>query len=178
MVEFALCVPLLLMLLIGTIYFGRAFFLKQIILAAAQEGARLASRTPNLADNAVRDTVRGFTTSGAVANTSSVIYAALAAGYLLSDGAAGDLPSGAQVKILPWDSDGASTDSIPNGTVAVVINYPFNFNVQSAGNASNNASGGFDIATSIDGTSNPVHLPSFTVSEKAVSAAEIYQEVN
>lgn len=61
LVEFALVVPILLILVLGVIDFGRAWHAYQVITDAAREGARLAvvartpSATPADVDGAVRD---------------------------------------------------------------------------------------------------------------------------
>ena len=44
MVEFALCIPFMLLLLMSTCYFGLAFYTKQVVSMATQEGVRMASR--------------------------------------------------------------------------------------------------------------------------------------
>jgi len=46
-VEFAVCLPLLVVFLIGTIDFGNAFTLRQKINGAAMEGARVAANQPS-----------------------------------------------------------------------------------------------------------------------------------
>ena len=51
MVEFALCLPLLAMLSLGTIDLGRAFQLSQRAKAAAREAAAYASRHPGQQDS-------------------------------------------------------------------------------------------------------------------------------
>lgn len=126
MIEFALCLPLLMLFIFGIIYFGRTFYTKQIITMSVQEGARMACRMPDLSNAVSRDYVRGFTTAGQALNSNSPIYQAMAAGHLLSgpQGASGDLPPGTTVSILPWD-DGSVT--MPTGTVGVRIQYPFVF---------------------------------------------------
>jgi len=126
MVEFALCLPLLMLFIFGIIYFGRSFYTKQIITMSVQEGARMASRMPDLSNSASRDYLRGFTVSGQAINVNSPVYQALAAGHLLSgpQGTSGDLPPGSTVSILPWD-DGSI--AMPAGTVGVRIQYPFVF---------------------------------------------------
>ncbi len=124
MIEFALAIPFLMLILFSVLYFGRYFLISQILLYAAQEGAKTASRTPNLSDDNVRNMVRGFTTDGAQLNTNSVIYAALASARLLSQTTSGNLPNGSSIQILPWDGTGVG-NTIPAGTVAVKITYSF-----------------------------------------------------
>ncbi len=166
MVEFALSIPLLLIILFGVIYYGQVFLISQILLYAAQEGAKVASRTPNLSNSSVRDTVRGFTTSGSPINTASVIYSALSSSMLLSQGNTGTMPAGSRVEILPWDSDGTPADQTPAGTVGVRISYPFQF-------PGNNLT--VAIATSTSG-GTPMSFLGFTITERAIASQEIYQD--
>jgi len=51
LVEFALILPLLLMLLFGVFEFGRAMFIKNTLNNAARAAVRVAVVTPNLNDN-------------------------------------------------------------------------------------------------------------------------------
>jgi len=175
MVEFALATPFLLLLFVGILYFGRYFLISQILLYAAQEGAKVASRTPNLNDPDVRDSLRGFASGGVSSNTNSPIYASLAAAKLLSLGNSGDLPPTAKVEILPWDSDGSAGDnSLPPGTVGVRIDYP----MQLMGNPFKGPSQSVNIAMSMKGSNPPVKFLNFTITQRAVSSQEIYQAEN
>jgi hypothetical protein len=177
MVEFALAIPFLLMILVGVMYFGRAFYMTQVLTYAAQEGARAATRVPNLRDPAVRESIRGFTTGGAEANVNSVIYCALGGGKLLSQGDRGDLPAGARVKILPWDADGSPRDVTPPGTVSVLIEYPYSLLVNPFTNQP--ASQTTSVAIALESQDpNPVTFNDFQLSEKATVTQEVYQEVN
>jgi hypothetical protein len=178
LVEFALAIPFVLLCVIAIIYFGKAFLVAQTLSYAAQEGARVAARTPNLNDAAIRERVRGFTTGGGGVNPDSVVYAALAGARLLSGGTSGDLPPGSTVKVLPWDTDGSPEDVVPPGTVAVRITYPYSllinpFTGQAAGETTQVA-----IQLSAEDNAAPVPFPDFAMSEKATAAQEIYQEVN
>src|ERR1700679_4202471 len=120
MVEFGLSIPFLMLIFIAMLFFGRYFLLAQTILYAAEEGAKMASRTPNLTDPDTRTQVKGFSSTGSQQNPQSLIYNALGAANLLSNGQTGDLPPGAKVEILPWDSDGSIADNaVPLGTVQV-----------------------------------------------------------
>jgi hypothetical protein len=174
MVEFALCVPFLLLIVIGICYFGRAFYIKQIMLYAAQEGARFAARTPNLDDPAVRDNVRGFTTSGSFTNYYSVIPGVLGSANLLSFGDCGDLPPGAAVKILPWDADGSFADYTPPGTISVRVVWPFSF-MYDPFNGPAVANGPTAVAIPVDVWGVPIQFPDFTMSEIATVTPEIYE---
>ncbi|GLI38928.1 hypothetical protein GHYDROH2_24290 [Geobacter hydrogenophilus] len=51
MVEFALVLPLLMLLVFGMVEFGRAMYIKNMLNNAARAGARAAVVTPNLAQN-------------------------------------------------------------------------------------------------------------------------------
>ncbi len=179
MVEFALCLPFLFLILVSILYFGRYFLLAQVLLYAAQEGAKVAARTPNLSDSTTRDSVRGFTTGGAQSNTNSVIYTALASAHLLSqssqNSSGGNLPSGGSIQILPWDATGTSTVNTPAGTVQVVINYPF----QLLGNPFTGASEGSvngTLAVAMSFTGPALQFPNFTITEQSTAAQEVYQQ--
>ncbi|MBS1990326.1 MAG: pilus assembly protein [Cyanobacteria bacterium SZAS LIN-2] len=178
MVELALSVPFLMLLFISILFFGRYFLMAQTLLYAAQEGAKIAARTPNLSDPDIRTQVRGFTTGGGQSNAQSSVYAALAAANLLSSGRTGDLPPGAKVAILPWDGDGSAADnSVPAGTVQVRIDYPFALLASPFG-TSTIANQNVGIAMTADGSGRPVQFGSFTITERATSAWEIYQNPN
>jgi hypothetical protein len=126
LVEFALTLPLLLLCLLSILYFGKLFLTTQIISHAAEAGAKVAGKLPNVCDPEVRQLIRGFTEGGTGVNPDSLIYRILGSGRLLSDGATGNLPPGAKLFILPWDGDGQSGNT-PAGTVSVLIEYPFSF---------------------------------------------------
>lgn len=181
LVEFAFAIPFLLLCVVAVIYFGRAFYVSQILSYAAQEGARAASSMPNLNDPAVRDAVRGFTTSGDASNTNSVIYSILHDANLLSGGASvasGKLPPSAVVKILPWDGDGSAQDSVPAGTVAVRVDYPFSIVINPFTGQSATPVTSISIALTANPADRPVSFGDFRMSEKATVAQSIYQEVN
>lgn len=61
LVEMALVLPFLLLLVVGIIEFGRAFYYKQQAINAARETVRLLVVTPTLT-NANKDTVAGVST--------------------------------------------------------------------------------------------------------------------
>ena len=58
-VEFAIILPLLIVLLFGSVEFGLLLYNKQIITSACREGARagIVSRTPGLSNDAIEDEV-------------------------------------------------------------------------------------------------------------------------
>lgn len=66
-VEFALILPLLLLLLIGTVDLSLALYDKSVITNASREGARagIVARNPKLTDADIRQVVLGYT-SGAL----------------------------------------------------------------------------------------------------------------
>jgi Flp pilus assembly protein TadG len=173
MIEFALSIPFLLLILFSVLYFGRYFLVAQVLLYAAQEGAKIASRTPYLSDDNVRSTLRGFTIDGAQYNTNSVVYKAFASAGLLSQTTAGNLPPGSNVQILPWDATANTNNPIPPGTVAVRINYPFQLIGNPFTGASNGSVKSFALAMSF--TAPALKFPNFTISQQAVAAEEIYQ---
>lgn len=176
MIEFALSMPFLLLILVSILFFGRYFLITQVLLYAAQQGAKVASSTANLSDDNTRNLVRGFYagSAGSEANNTSVIYTALASANLLSQGKSGNLPSGAKVEILPWDADGSASDITPAGVVEVRIDYPF----QLVGNPFNPASSNWTvgIAQTLNNNGSPLNFLNFTITERAVAAQQIYQQ--
>ncbi len=181
MVEFALSIPFVILLFVAILYFGRYFFASQSILYAAQEGARSAAKIPNLSDAAVRDSIRGFTTDGAVVGPDdptqnpSPVYCALSAAKMLSgaDRAHGNLPDGATVKILPWD-DGVASSS---DTVTVVIQYPFGLSMDwKTGQSSEKFGDSVNIALSLDHQNPPVSFSNMTIQQSATAGQEIFQQ--
>ncbi|MGH2508856.1 MAG: TadE/TadG family type IV pilus assembly protein [Ktedonobacteraceae bacterium] len=167
MIEFALSMPFLMLILVAVVFFGRYFTVAQVMLNAAQEGAKVASRTANLSDEETRDLVRGFTTTGGGVNPNSVIYRALGSARLLSQQTTGDLPPGSSVLIMPFDQDDGTT---PPGAVSVKISYPF----QLLGNPFQGASKNVAINMSL-GKNQSFVFPNFTIVQQAVAADEIYQ---
>jgi hypothetical protein len=175
MIEFAFAVPFLIFILISVLYFGRYFLIAQVLLSAAQEGAKVAARTPNLNDPNVRDMVRGFTTTGAAVNTNSPIYGALASARLLSNTISGNMPPGSVVKILPWDATG--NDIIPPaGTVAIKLSYPFQLMgnpFQPAAQQTPNLIVGL---YTVNAATQGIAFPNFVISEQATAGQEVYQQ--
>ena len=66
LVELALLLPVLMLLVVGSIEFGRAFFLKNMAINAAREGARKAAVLTPWDVNAIRTVVRNAVTSSSV----------------------------------------------------------------------------------------------------------------
>jgi len=180
MVELGLSMPFLMLIFIAILFFGRYFLMTQALLYAAEEGAKLASRTPNLTDSDTRSQVRGFTigSGGGQVNPQSLIFTALGAANLLSNGQTGNLPSGAKVEILPWDSDGTPGDiAVPLGTVQVRIDYPFALLANPFG-GTGIASQNIGIAMTANGSGRPVQFSNFTMTQRATAAWEVYQNPN
>lgn len=169
LVEFALCIPCLLLFVVAIIYFGKLFYTKQIVVMAAQEGVRLSSRLPNLSDGGNRDYVRGFSVSGQAINTDSPIYRAMSAGHLLSgaNGESGDLPAGSAVEILPWDDTSAN---LPAGVISVRIKYPFSF--VSSPTTQSEFGSSVDVYTGTGGS--PISFVNQLITEQAVASQEVF----
>ena len=174
MVEFAFAIPFLLLIVLTIMYFGRVFYTKQAVAMACQEAARLASRTPELSDAQVRESLTGFSTSGDAVNANSVVAQQLGSAKLLSQGTTGSLPPGAKVKVLPFDSDGSIEDQVAPGTVGVRIEYPFVF----VGNAFSTSASEFGNSVGVysGAGGSPVSFLNFPISERAVSLTEVYQQ--
>lgn len=172
MVEFALCSTVLFLIMFAIMFFGRYYLVSQVLLYAAQEGVKIASRTPNLSNAQVRDGIRGFAGKAAF-NPSSPIYVALGSANLLSNNNTGNLPNGAKIEILPWDSDGTAADTIPPGTIGVRIDYPF----QLCGNVFSGApSQVIGVWLTLDQQKgSAVTFNNFTLTQRAIAAQEIYQ---
>ncbi len=175
MVEFAFAIPFLLLIIVTIMYFGRVFYIKQTVAMACQEGARIASRTPDLSDVQVRASVTGFTASGDSVNSTSVVAQQLGSARLLSQGSTGSLPPGAKVKVLPFDSDGTADDEIAPGTVAVRIEYPFVFTGNAFTGGASNFGNSFGVYTGVGGS--PISFLDFPISERAVALTEVYQKI-
>lgn len=181
LVEFVFALPFLILAIVAIIYFGKAFYTKQMLCFAAQECARFAARVPNLSDPSVRDAIRGFTTDGALigeddpSSNISPIYRALSSAHMLSgdDGAHGNLPPGSTVKILPWDDDQSSTGD----TVKVEISYPFGLMVDPrTGTSSDKFGDSVNISFGTEGPETAVPFANTTITEAASAAQEVYQQ--
>jgi TadE-like protein len=184
-VEFALALPFLLMCLLATIYFGRVFYITQVVSYAAQEGSKMAAKLPNLVDASVRTKVRGFDRNGHRAYVNSVIYQALGGAHLLSQGQTGDLPKGAKVLILPWDANGQDFNTAP-GTVSIFISYPFSLLGETVPNGTGSDDShslsvtllGDNRGKEAAGTPMKVSFPDLNIQYQATAPQEVYQEGN
>jgi Flp pilus assembly protein TadG len=174
LVEIALSIPFLLLCLVAIMYFGRAYYIVQTCTFAAQEGAKVAARLPNLSDPNTREYVRGFTAGGAGSNPKSVIYNILGGATMLSNGRTGDLPPQASVKILPWDATDAN-DVSPSGTITVVVTYPFSLLVNPFTGRPSGETTQVNIAMAADDT-NPVQFGDFSIRQTATVSPQVYQE--
>jgi len=124
MVEFAFSLPFFLLIMLTILYFGRFFYLKQVVLSACQQAALNLSSSPYLDDAQARARAVGFDSTGQLVDASAPVAIALGNARLLSEGTTGNLPPGSSVKVLPFDA-GSGDVSVPLGTVAVKIDYPF-----------------------------------------------------
>jgi Flp pilus assembly protein TadG len=103
LLEMALTLPLLLLVCVGILEFGRAYQTWQVLTNAAREGARIAV-LPGTDDDAVRSRVKEYM-------------------------AAGQLPK-ANDTVVTIDIDRNQTVSIGTGTASasqITVNYPFDF---------------------------------------------------
>lgn len=173
--EFSLAIPFILLIIVAIMYFGRVFYVKQTVSLASQEGARVLSRIPDLADPGRREFVVGFSPDGTLVNPDSVVAGALGSARLLSAQTTGNLPPGSKVRVLPWDASGDPEDVIPPGTIALRIEYPFQFlaNPFSSGTSSEFGNQ-IDIWTGPDGP--PISFLNFPISERTVAMPELYQQ--
>ncbi|MBX9689816.1 MAG: pilus assembly protein [Candidatus Obscuribacterales bacterium] len=178
LVEFALSIPFLILAIVAIVYFGKAFYVKQVLSYAAQNAARSAARMPRLSDESVRDSLRGFSVDGALIgpddpqSNPSPVYRALSAAHMLSsdDGMHGDLPEGASVQILPFD-EGESNSEI----VTVKIQYPFGLMHDWRSNQGDSEFG--ETITISEGVPNSgISFGESDIIESASAAQEIYQQ--
>ena len=97
LIEMAMALPLLLLVTMAAVEFGRAYQHWQVLTNAAREGARMAV-LPGVNDAAVRDRVTTYMTSGRLS-----------------------APGGANITVTRNTPLGAGTGS------TVVVDYPFTF---------------------------------------------------
>jgi len=86
------------------------------------------------------------------------------------------LPPGASVQILPWDQGtGPNVNYVPpTGTLAVVVNYPFQLLINPFTGQSNGSVSSVSVAMSFSGPA--LQFPNFTITEQAVAAQQVYQQ--
>lgn len=83
--EFALVLPLLLLLVLGTIEWGRFFFLQQLVVNAAREGARAGSVAVDAVESRAKAIAEAsLTSSGLDASKASVVPAVSADSVVVS----------------------------------------------------------------------------------------------
>ena len=97
LLEMALTMPLMLLVCIGIVEFGRAYQTWQVLTNAAREGARIAV-LPDYTDAQVTSTVRTYLTSGRLSN-----------------------PNAASIIVVRNVPFGTTTAS------RITVNYPFQF---------------------------------------------------
>jgi Flp pilus assembly protein TadG len=121
MVEFALVIPIFMLVLSGILDFGMALYSRMTVINAAREGARAAVMVPD------------YTTIPGVAQTAAVA-AAKQAGLTVTV----DTGTGKDVKCIPTrltsppatcaftkTTGGAPTDAVPGDSVSVTIHYTY-----------------------------------------------------
>ena len=106
-VEFALILPLLLVLVFGIIDFGLALFDKAVITNASREGARagMVFKVPRLTDDEIRAVVQTY-----------------AGSHLVTFGT-----PNLQTTIARVDVDGLAGDRSSGDTLQVKVDYPYNY---------------------------------------------------
>jgi len=102
LLEMALTLPLLLLVCVGILEFGRAYQTWQVITNAAREGARIAV-LPGMDDTAVRSRVQQYMTIGQLPQAASATIA---------------IDRNRTVSVGGTDTASASQ---------VIVNYPFDF---------------------------------------------------
>ena len=102
LLEMALTLPLLLLVCVGILEFGRAYQTWQVITNAAREGARIAV-LPGMDDTAVRSRVQQYMTIGQLPQAASATIA---------------IDRNRTVSVGGTDTASASE---------VIVNYPFDF---------------------------------------------------
>lgn len=173
MIELCLCLPFI-VLCLGAIYFlGKLFYTQQVVCHAAQQGARIARKLPDLDNPVIRDHVRGFSEDGKALDCSATMYRLLASAGLLSQGCMGDLPPSARIRVLPFDGNADAT--LPPGSISVQIEYPFQF-FPRQGRGSSSTRFGVPVVTPGEHASQMQWFPDYTIKFEAIVPAEMYQE--
>ncbi len=114
LVEFALCLPLLLVVIAGIVDFGFAFQRYEVITNAAREGARLGTLPQYTGNNAmIIGRVREYVKQG-LSFSDAALDLALPANQVVVD----------NVTTLPV-SDGTNTYNLPSTTVTITYNHRF-----------------------------------------------------
>lgn len=114
LVEFALCLPLLLVVIAGIVDFGFVFQRYEVITNAAREGARLASLPQYQGNDAlIQDRVRSYVQQGLSLSTADLNVVLPVANVVVDD---------TQPLTI---TDGTNTFNLPNTTVTVTYNHSF-----------------------------------------------------
>jgi len=111
LVEFALALPLLLVVLAGIVDFGFTFQRYEVITNAAREGARMAS-LPGYDQTSVDNRVRAYVAAGLGVNTAAL-------GPMMPTGAVTLTPGSLDIPV------GGGTKTVP--TALVTVTYRHNF---------------------------------------------------
>jgi len=116
LVEFALCVPLLLVVIAGIVDFGFVFQRYEVITNAAREGARFAS-LPQFTDNetAIKNRVRAYVMEGLSIPNDTALNAVL------------NPSTGVVVSQQTMNVTGPGGGSYPVNTTVVTVNYNHSF---------------------------------------------------
>ena len=116
LVEFALCVPLLLVVIAGIVDFGFVFQRYEVITNAAREGARLASLPQYTGNDAlIIGRVREYVKQGLSLDTPTLDLVLPADQVLVEDETTKPLTV----------SDGTNTFNLPATTVTITMNHRF-----------------------------------------------------
>ncbi len=84
-VEFALVLPLLLILVMGTIEWGRFFFLQQLVVNAAREGARAGSVAVDGVESRAKTVAEGCLSASGLDVTKAFIVPLVSADSVIVD---------------------------------------------------------------------------------------------
>jgi len=115
LVEFALCLPLLLVVIAGIVDFGFAFQRYEVITNAAREGARLASLPQYQGDDAlIIGRVREYVKQG-LSMSDSALNLALPANQVIVD----------DTTPLTVTDGGGTSYNLPATTITVTYNHQF-----------------------------------------------------
>ena len=106
-VEFALILPLLVVLVFGIIDFGLALFDKAVITNASREGARagMVFKVPRMTDAEIQAVVQNYTST-----------------HLVTFGS-----PNLQTTITRIDNDGLGGNTSSGDTLSVRVDYPYNY---------------------------------------------------
>jgi len=100
-VEAAIVIPLIAMILLGSIDVGQSIYVAQVVNEASREGARQASRFDTTSENTVRDTVRDFVRESfsGVSSTSLSVNFSDSSGNAIPSGDLSAMSSGTPITV-------------------------------------------------------------------------------